>query len=112
MAHQQLGAASSPTEWVCRQQPAPDERCTLVQQRNSGGTALFSRKVGRDLSPVIGVSLGQTVGDLATVCSGIGNSPLCGGVKCAPLDVDCCRVVIQMHPATASSDHARVKQHC
>jgi hypothetical protein len=75
VAHQQLDAASPPAEGVRRQQPAPDERGTLVQQRNSGGAALLTRKVGRYLSPVIGVSLGQPVGDLATVRGGIEGRP-------------------------------------
>jgi hypothetical protein len=83
-----------------------------VQQRQSGGAALRTRKIGRNLLPVIGVSLGQTVGDPATVRGGIGNSPLGGGVEGRPWSVDCCRVVIQMHPATAPGDHTRVKQHC
>jgi hypothetical protein len=83
-----------------------------VQQGHSGGAALRTRKVGRNLAPVTGASLGQMVGDLTTVRGGIGNSPLGGGVEGRPWSVDCCRIVIQMHPATAPSDHTRVKQHC
>jgi hypothetical protein len=58
------------------------------------------------------VLLGQTIGDPATVRDGIGNPPFGGRVQGRALGVDCCGVVLQVHPATTPGDHPCVKQHC
>ena len=52
------------------------------------------------------------VGDEATVCDGVGDSPLCGRIQGCAGFVDRYWIVFQMHPATAPGHHRCIKQHC
>jgi hypothetical protein len=58
------------------------------------------------------VEFGQLVGHQATVGDGVGDPSRGGGIKGRVRCVDCRRVVIQMHPATAPGNHSRIEQHC
>lgn len=112
VAYQQLHAAASPAGSVRWQRPAPDKRCALAQQGQRCGATLLEAEVGRDFCPVSGVVLGQMVSDVATVCDGVSDSPLCGRIQRCAWFIDRHWIVFQMHPATAPGHHRCIKQHC